>query len=168
MFSGYPGFVPGTLLAIAISLAVNGLVSRALFIRRSLALIIIMALGLIFSATLTVGEGLSNANNDTRHCDFTRLALAPVVELLELNETSLNVLLFVPLGLVIGLIQRSPRIASILVIAVSLPFCIETVQLLLPVMNRTCQSADVIDNLFGLAVGFILGTLVLFLQETIL
>lgn len=166
IFPGYPGFVPGTLLAVVISFVVNGLVSKALYVRRSLALGIIITLGLILSATLTVGgEGLIHGISDVKCCNFKRLMLAPVAELLAVNETSLNVFLFVPFGLAIGLIHRSPRKVSILVTAFFLPFGIETVQLLMPVMNRTCQSADVIDNLFGLVVGFLLGTLITLLTK---
>jgi glycopeptide antibiotics resistance protein len=166
IFPGYPGFFPGTLLAVVISVATSGLVSKVLYVSRCLAFSLIITLGLILSATLTVGEEeLIKSSNEVRCCDFTRLAPVSVAELLALNETSLNVFLFVPFGLVIGLIHHSPRKVPILVAAIALPFCIETVQLLIPVMNRTCQSEDVIDNLFGLVVGFILGTPITFLTR---
>jgi glycopeptide antibiotics resistance protein len=166
IYPGYPGFIPGSLLAVVISFAMNGLISKVLYVRRCLAFCLIITLGLILSATMTVGgESQPSVNKDIECCDFTRLALAPVAELFAVNETSLNVFLFVPFGLVIGLIHHSPRKVPILVAAFALPFGIETVQLLMPAMNRTCQSADVIDNLIGLVVGLILGKLTKFLTR---
>jgi VanZ like family len=158
IFPGYPGFVPGALITIVIGFIANGLVSKALYISRGLALGIIICLGLILSATLTVGgDDLNHGANSMMSCDFTRLEPAPLAELLTVNETSLNIFLFVPFGMVIGLIPRSPRRASILAAVFALPFGLETIQLLMPAMNRTCQSADVIDNLFGLLAGLVSG-----------
>jgi hypothetical protein len=63
IFPGYPGFFPGTLLAVVISVATSGLVSKVLYVSRCLAFSI--SLGLILSATLTVGgEGLPNGSNE--------------------------------------------------------------------------------------------------------
>jgi hypothetical protein len=42
-------------------------------------------------------------------------------------------------------------------VAVLSPFAIETAQLLLPVLGRGCQSADVFDNLTGLVLGGLIG-----------
>jgi glycopeptide antibiotics resistance protein len=62
--------------------------------------------------------------------------------------------MFVPLGVMISLVPRSRRKAAIVVAAIALPFAIETTQMLLPVLDRACESADVIDNLTGLVLGF--------------
>jgi glycopeptide antibiotics resistance protein len=59
----------------------------------------------------------------------------------------------VPLGAAISLLPRSRRKAAIVVAAFALPFAIERVQLLAPLLHGGCQSADVIDNLTGLAIG---------------
>ncbi len=57
----------------------------------------------------------------------------------------------------IGLVQASrPRLALIL-FAVIVPVAIETIQLLAPVLDRGCQSADVVDNLTGLLIGLVIG-----------
>ncbi len=40
-----------------------------------------------------------------------------------------------------------------MIAAIALPFAIETIQLLLPVLDRACESADVVDNLTGLVIG---------------
>ncbi|MCW2546248.1 MAG: hypothetical protein JWN96_708, partial [Mycobacterium sp.] len=76
-----------------------------------------------------------------------------------LGDTSLNVILFVPLGLAIGLLGRSPATARMLVAVLALPLAIEAIQSLLPMLGRGCQSGDVVDNLLGLGIGLALGML---------
>jgi hypothetical protein len=61
--------------------------------------------------------------------------------------------MFVPLRAAIGLVPRSRRKAAIVIAAIALPFGIETIQLLVPALDRACESADVVDNLTGLAIG---------------
>jgi glycopeptide antibiotics resistance protein len=61
--------------------------------------------------------------------------------------------MFIPLGATIGLVPRSRRMAVVLIAAIALPFAIEITQMLLPVLARACESADVVDNLTGLVVG---------------
>jgi hypothetical protein len=56
-------------------------------------------------------------------------------------------------GVAIGLFPRSRRTAAVVIAAIALPFAIETIQLLLPVLDRACESADVVDNLSGLGIG---------------
>ena len=88
------------------------------------------------------------------------MGLAPLSEYLHLGgATSLNVILFVPLGLAIGLLGRSPVTAWLLVGALASPVVIETIQSLAPMLGRGCQSRDVVDNLLGLGIGLVLGAL---------
>jgi hypothetical protein len=49
--------------------------------------------------------------------------------------------------------------AALLAAAISLPFVIEAIQRQALVLNRSCQSADVVDNLAGLAIGLVIGAL---------
>jgi glycopeptide antibiotics resistance protein len=124
------------------------------------AFVLILSLGVIVSATLTPqSEALAFGAQGSSSCNLSRLELAPLDELLAVNETSLNVLLFVPLGAAIALLP-STRIELVLAVAaIALPFAIEATQLLVPLLDRGCESADVIDNLTGLAVGFAGGVL---------
>ena len=67
-------------------------------------------------------------------------------------------LLFIPLGVAIGLVPGSRRKAVLTGLAVLLPIAIESAQLLLPILGRGCQSGDVFDNLTGLLLGWLIGT----------
>ena len=157
--SGLPGFLPGVLFSIAIGLAASGAVGRSIGTGRALAWMLLVAAGIILSATLT--PGLPDAAEDVAHrtCDFSRVGLAPLRLLLSLNDTSGNVLLFVPLGAVIGLLPRSRFKRAIIVAAIGLPVLIEAAQLLVPLLHRACESSDVVNNLAGLVIGFAAGAL---------
>jgi glycopeptide antibiotics resistance protein len=155
-----PWFVPGLIVTVAISLAINGLVARALAMSRTIATAAIVSLGVIVSATLTpYSEAIESGATGSRSCDLSRVGLASLNELMavSINDTLPNVVLFVPLGLAIGLVPRSRHKAVLVLAGVALPFAIETTQLLVPSLARACESADVFDNLTGLTIGLAAG-----------
>ena len=159
-----PWFLPGFAISVAVSLAAGGLVGRVLGVRRAVASILILGLGIIVSATLTPLRGNLDFDTVVRgSCDFSRIGLAPLAELRHINDTSLNVLLFIPLGLSVALLPRSRRAGAVIVAAIVLPFAIEATQLLAPVLDRGCESADVVDDLSGLVVGLAVGSMALWL-----
>jgi glycopeptide antibiotics resistance protein len=150
----YAGFVPGVAISLIVSLLACGLASRALKITRAHGWALLMSLGVVLSATVTPSrEALLFGAQGSGTCDLSRIALAPLQDLSHLNDTSLNILLFVPLGLAIALCPRSRPKYVVLAVAFVLPASIELTQLLVPPLGRECQSADVIDNLTGLVVG---------------
>ena len=154
-----PWLLPGLALSMAIGLFVSRPIGRLLTVGRPLAWAIVAGFGLIVSATLTpLRGGLDLQAVATGTCDLSRIGPAPVALLVHVNETSLNVALFIPLGIAIGLVRTSrPRTALILG-SIALPFVIEAIQLLAPILDRGCQSSDVVDNLTGLAAGLVIGT----------
>lgn len=154
-----PWFVPGVVASMLIAAFAAGPISKRLGVRRLLVWAILVSVGVIVSATLTPLGGTLDFDLVRFHrCDLSRIGPAPIADLLRLNDTSLNVAMFIPLGLTIGLVGASrPRVALI-VFAVILPVGIETIQLLAPILDRGCQSADVVDNLTGLLIGLVIGT----------
>src|SRR5450759_446303 len=149
-----PWFLPGVVISIVVSIAASGALGRALGVRRAVAWAIVISLGIIAAATLTPqSEALAFGARGSSSCDLSRLGLAPLRELLQLSDSGGNILMFIPLGATIGLVPRSRRKAAIVIVAIALPFGIETIQLLAPALDRACESADVIDNLTGLAIG---------------
>ena len=156
--SNVPWFLPGVLVSIAASVALALPLGRALGVRPTIAGALVFSLGIILSATLTPLRGAIEAGAaGTGICDFSRLGLAPIAESMSVNDTSLNILLFVPLGVVIGHMPRTRRTVGIVIASIALPFVIEAIQLVAFDIARGCQSADVIDNLTGLFVGAALG-----------
>jgi glycopeptide antibiotics resistance protein len=149
-----PWLLPGVVLSVVVSIVASGAVGRTLGVRRAVAWVMVLSLGIIMAATLTPQwEALAFGARGSSSCDLSRLGLAPLGELLSANDTGMNVLMFVPLGAAIGLLPRSRRKAAIVIAAIALPFAIETTQLLAPALDRACESADVVDNLTGLAIG---------------
>jgi glycopeptide antibiotics resistance protein len=149
-----PWFLPGVAIWVAVALAVGGRVGRALGVRRAISVALLVNLGIILSATLTPLRGaLEFGAVGSGSCDFSRVGFAPLREAFRLGDTSLNVLLFVPLGVSIAFIPRSRLKTAFVVAAIALPFVIETTQLLVLWLDRACESADVVDNLTGLAIG---------------
>lgn len=91
-------------------------------------------------------------------CDLSRIGLASWRELSHLDDASLNILLFVPLGISIGLCPRSRAKLIVLTGAFVLPAAVELIQLVAVSLGRECQSADVVDNVFGLLLGLLAGS----------
>jgi glycopeptide antibiotics resistance protein len=154
-----PWFIPGVVLSMIVGLFASRPVAKVLATRRPIAWAIIVGFGVIMSATLTPLKGALNFEAvGSGTCDFSRIGLAPIEQLLRVNDSSLNVALFIPLGMAIGLVHVSRPWATLILAAIALPFAIEAIQLVAPILDRGCQSADVIDNLTGLALGLVIGT----------
>lgn len=153
--SNLPWLGPGAVASLLLALALGGRVGRALRTTVGVGSLLIAAVGLIVSATLTPLRGTLEVAAGPGACDLSRTALIPLSQLLSVNDASLNVLLFVPLGVAIGLIPPSRRRWIVILLAVTLPVAIEWSQLVFTDLLRGCESGDVIDNLTGLFVGWI-------------
>ena len=162
---GYPGFLPGLAVSIGVAVLASRPVARALGSGRVLAAALVISLGVVLAATLTPSpfgpqrhvarENLAQGYHPA--CDLSRIGPAPIAEYLTPDDTSLNVLLLVPLGATIGLLPSSRRKIAVLLLAAAVPFVVEATQLVVVPLDRACQSADVFDNLFGLALGLTAG-----------
>jgi VanZ family protein len=125
-------------------------------IRRVLGHALVFWVGVILSATMTPSvRGLEDPDRVMAWCDLSRIGLPALAELESLNDVSLNVLLFVPLGVLVSAVPRKRYKA--LILAAALPFLIEGVQFFGAPIGRECQSADVFDNLTGLFLGYVAG-----------
>ena len=148
--------MPGALIAAVAGLLTAPVVARGLRSARAPAWLLVFGIGVVIAATLTpLGVGFEEPVSIPRTCDLSRVGLAPLSEYFRLGDTSLNVALFMPLGVAVGLLPGSHRKWIVVAAAIVLPFAIETLQLLAPVLARGCQSADVVDNLIGLVLGMV-------------
>jgi hypothetical protein len=154
-----PWFFPGVAISLVLGVLGARPAARLLGASGPVAGLLLASVGVIVAATLTpFRDAFLPGTIQPMPCDFSRMGLAPLVELTSRNDTSLNVLLFVPLGAALGLIPNSLRKLLVLMFALALPFVIELTQLGVPLLARGCQSADVIDNLTGLVVGLAVAT----------
>jgi hypothetical protein len=164
-----PWLRPGIVASILLGLALGGNVARALGASRAAGSLLIMATGFILATTLTPLRFVVEGGAGFGHCDLSRWWLAPPDLLFSLNDASLNVVLFLPLGVALALLPASRGKLMVAVSAVALPFLIEMTQMLVIPLHRGCESADVIDNLTGLFFGWVVvagfGRLLLIVQD---
>jgi hypothetical protein len=153
-----PWFLPGLAVSLALGLVLAPPLARALGATRAVAYLLIVSLGAVVSATLlpTAG-GFDWAAAGVGGCEVHRAWLAPLGHYLRPTEESLNVLLFVPLGIALALLPRSARTAAVIATAVAMPALVETTQMLLPVLGRGCEVGDVVNNSIGLVLGLVVG-----------
>lgn len=146
-------------VAVIVAAALGPAVARRLGVARPVGMLLLFGFGLVMAATLVpTGAAMDGATSDGV-CDFSRLGPASIRELTSVTFASLNVLLFVPLGVAVGLLPLSrPAVAAGLA-AFSLTFVVEGIQLLVPALGRGCQTADMVDNLMGLVLGIAIGAL---------
>jgi uncharacterized membrane protein (Fun14 family) len=157
--SPLPWLLPGSVLALVAATLGSAVVGRWLGVRRIVAWTLLVTLGIIASGTLTPLDREFQGSAHPGTCDLSRLGPAALADLTDpTTDVAANILLFIPLGLTVGLIPGSRRKAAIVVGALVLPVMIESVQLLATPLHRGCESADVIDNLTGLAIGLVVGT----------
>ena len=155
--SNLPGLVPGIVASLLVALGFGRRVARALGSSAPHAGALVFSLGVVASWTLTPFTGADTQTTAIGACDLHRMTLAPWAQYLSFSDPAGNVLLFVPLGLCLGWLRPSRQRAVMIASAAGLPVVIEATQLLVPVLNRSCESGDVVDNLTGLAIGLVCG-----------
>jgi glycopeptide antibiotics resistance protein len=159
--SPLPWLVPVCLLALVVSTLASGWVARALDIRRPVAWMMLLSLGVIIAATLT--PLVADSRLDLIHpgsCDLSRMGPPAPNQFPWHGDVLGNILMFIPLGFAIAVVPRSRRKAALLVAAVALPIVIEATQLVVVPLGRACESGDVVDNLTGLFIGLAVGAVV--------
>jgi hypothetical protein len=153
-----PLFLPGVVLSLLLATLFAVRLAQVSRTRPPVAWLLLVSVGIILAATLTPQlDAFARGAHSSGTCDMGRLGLAPLSVYLRPNETSANVVLFVPLGIALGLLPRGNRTYPLVAVAFAFPLIIETTQLLLPALERGCQSADVVDNLAGLLLGLVAG-----------
>jgi VanZ family protein len=158
MAAALPWFLPGLVLSVVVAVLIGPALARALGTRRAVGYLLVISFGAILAATIppTAG-GFDWDPGGSSRCDLGGSWLAPPSHYLRLTEESLNVLLFIPLGLALGMLPRSRRRTTLIAAAFALPVAIEATQLLVPVLGRGCELGDVANNTLGLMLGLAIG-----------
>jgi len=164
---GYPGFVPGVALSVVVAVFASRPVARALGSGRLLAGALIISLGMVLSATLTPSPsglqrdiaGIGPLEHHQSTCDLSRMGPTDLGEYLRIDNTSLNVLLFVPLGLTVGLLPRSRHKTAIVQLAWGSALRDRGNSAGRSAARSGVSGRDVPDNVTGLDFGLKAGTL---------
>ena len=155
-----PLLLPGLVVSAFAAAVLAGRIGRGLRTSPLHGGLLVASLGLIVSVTLTPLNSAFQGEAGTGLCDMSRLGFAPLSDYGDLGEPGQNLVLFVPLGISLGLLPRSSARSRLILAALALPIAIEGTQLTLTVLDRGCESGDVIDNLTGLILGFGAGGIV--------
>jgi VanZ like family len=155
---GYPPILPGLIIAALLSVLLTPAVARRLGAGWPRAWLLLLSVGVILAVTLTPSrEALDHGLAGTVGCDLSRFGPAPFAVYARRDDPILNVALFLPLGLTIGLLPRSRSRLVMLIAGLLLPIAIEGTQAVVVVLDRACQGGDVFDNLAGLMLGLAAG-----------
>ncbi len=153
-FLGNPPILPGLLVALLVATLLFRSVAPRLGIGRIRAWLLIVAVGAILVATMTPLRNYHETGaTGVVACDLSRIGPAPLSEYLRFDDPMLNILLFMPLGMLLGSLTREQHRRGLIVAAIALPFAIEATQAVLVPLGRACESGDIFDNLAGLAIG---------------
>ncbi len=152
-----PWFLPGVVVALVLGLPLSRPVARALGAPRAVAYLLAVSVGAILAATLPPGAGGFDRLAEHGGCHLQRFWLADAHAYLSVSEVSLNVLLFVPLGVALALLPRTTRASTVAIAALALPIAIEALQVVLTPFGRACESGDAVDNFIGLVIGLVIG-----------
>jgi len=149
----------GVVVALVLALVLCGWAARRLGTGTVEAWLFLASIGVILAATLApMPLGLGSNLSGTPTCDLSRVGPASLATYLRFLDPTLNVLLFIPLGFLIGQLDRPSHRGRLVVAAAMLPLGIELVQALVVPLGRACQGGDVFDNLAGLIVGLVIGS----------
>ena len=122
---------------------------------------LMVSIGLVVALTLTPNAGVEESSLVDPRSDRGPWGYLRQPEYwLHLDSRTLNVALFIPLGLTLGLLARGAARWVILAFGLALPWLVEGLQSVLP-FDRDPQSIDLADNSTGFVVGYAAGLLVM-------
>ena len=149
--------LPAIAIALVLALALSGWAARRLGTGRVVAWLLLANVGIILAVTLAPRSlALEPGSGGNPSCDLSRLGPASIATYLSFRDPTLNVLLFIPLGVLIAKLDRRQRRAFASG-AAALPLAIEVIQAFVVPLGRACQGGDVFDNLAGLVIGLAIG-----------
>jgi hypothetical protein len=150
--------LPGIAIALVLALALSGWAARRLGTGRVAAWLLLANVGVILAVTLAPRPwGLESALGGTASCDLSRIGPASLATYLSFDDPILNVLLFIPLGVLVANVDGRRQRRTLALGAAFLPLAIEIVQAVAMPLGRACQGGDVFDNLAGLVIGLAIG-----------
>jgi glycopeptide antibiotics resistance protein len=146
-----PAFGIGAMVAAVVYpvLALRFGVRRYVMFGWLLALLLVLALTLTPQSTAHLGAGM-------KACWTTVQGPIGFSSYGNASQRSLNVVLFVPLGLFTALMPRR-YLAALCLLGLVLPMFVEALQYQLPSLDRQCAVVDVVDNETGFVLGVVIG-----------
>ena len=152
-----PWAIPLVLAGTAVAILVGVVGQRRRGATAWLVAALIVSVSLVAAFTLTPNSGLGEAVLGDPRADLGPWGyLREPGYWLHLDERTLNVALFIPLGLTLALLARGAVRWVLLAAGLAAPWVIEGLQWVLP-FDRGPQVNDLVDNSTGFLVGFAVG-----------
>jgi glycopeptide antibiotics resistance protein len=164
-FVSAPWALPMFGVGVIVAVLVYPMLALRLGIRRYVMLGWLLALLLVIATTLTP-QGGAHLGAGMKACWMNVQGPIGFSSSSETSQRSLNVLLFVPLGLATALMPRRYLVALCL-LGLVLPSIIESLQYVVPSLDRQCSTVDVIDNVTGFVVGVVVGLVLRLLRRRV-
>lgn len=120
---------------------------------------LIVSIGFIVALTLTPNAQSDSVLVDPRSDQGAWGYLREPEFWAHVDSRSLNVVLFIPLGITLALLTRGVARGWALAVGLSVPWLVEGLQVVLP-FDRDPQVIDLVDNSTGLVLGFVIGVLI--------
>lgn len=160
-WAAVPWAIPLVAASIVVAVIVGLALRSTMGARAWLIAALIVSAALVIGLTLTPNAGMEgSAFIDPRSDRGPWGYLRQPEYWLHLDSRTLNVALFIPLGLTLGLLARGAMRWVILAVGLALPWLVEGLQRVLP-FDRDPQSIDLADNSTGFLVGYLAGLLVI-------
>lgn len=161
-----PWAIPLVAASVVIALVVGFSLQRTRGRSAWLLAALIVSAALVIALTLTPNAGVEESSLVDPRSDRGPWGYLRQPEYwLHLDSRTLNVALFVPLGLTLGLLARGTARWVILGFGLALPWIVEGLQSVLP-FDRDPQSIDLVDNSTGFIVGYAAGLLIMCLAAS--
>lgn len=156
-----PAFGVGAVIAAVVYpiLALRFGVRRYVMFGWLLALLLVLALTLTPQSNAHLGAGM-------KACWMTIQGPIGFSSYGDASQRSLNVLLFVPLGLFTALMPRR-HLAALCLLGLALPAVVEALQYQIPSLARQCAVVDVVDNETGFVLGVATGLALRWLRHRV-
>lgn len=125
--------------------------------------LLIAAIGAVLVFTLTPQPRIYGGA-DTCLYSFSKPSRS---DLVEPTDISLNLLLFLPIGVLVMLLRPVVVIVMFILFALLLPIALEYLQFAISRLGRTCSFYDIATNELGLIIGLAIGVIVRAIWEVV-
>lgn len=155
-----PWAIPLVVASVLAALVVALLLRKTRGASAWLVAALIVSVALVVALTLTPNAGIEESSLVDPRFDRGPWGYLRQPEYwLHLDSRTLNVALFLPLGLTLGLLARGTARWAILAFGLALPWIVEGMQSALP-FDRDPQAIDLADNTTGFVVGYTAGLII--------
>ena len=163
--SNLPLLFPALAVGLVLAVLASQPLGRALEMPAWAAFTLVASIVLVVAVTLTPRRETAGAVDLFASVPATESPVGPELwrwpwQWWPVDDRTLNIALFVPLGLAVGLVGRRRARRVLAVLALVSPLLVEGTQHVVNWLARDSQWQDVVDNATGVIIGLVIGVLI--------